>query len=167
MSYAASRSELLAARDGRQSRIEAALAAGFAATVALGLNIPGADKAPPGSEGLFAWGVGELARSGLAPTELFAGADPLGPFALFGSALEAAAAKRFCLDIEAAGGHGRLLDLDVYDRAGRPLDRAALGLPQRPCLLCARPGRECIRLARHAPEDLLRRTRELLAPFCD
>ena len=49
MSCAALRLSLLAARDARQAALAQALQAGWPVTLALALNIAGADKAPPGA----------------------------------------------------------------------------------------------------------------------
>ena len=50
----------------------------------------------------------------------------------------------------------------MYDPAGRQLDRAALGLAPRACLLCPAPAVECIRLGRHPLPEVLDRVRGLL-----
>jgi triphosphoribosyl-dephospho-CoA synthase len=64
--------------------------------------------------------------------------------------------------LEARDPAGRLLDLDVYRPDGTQVDRAQLGLPQRACLLCAEPARECIRAQRHSLAELQARVDTLL-----
>ncbi len=175
MPSAASASELLEARDRRAALI-GALRAGRATGAAPGpprpllfasLAVPGAEKSPPGAGIALASGV-EAARRALGPDaweELDRGTDSLGPWAALGFAAEPATVKRLLAGLEASLPFGRLLDLDVYLDGGRPLDRAALGLPQRACLVCAEPARECIRAARHPSDALAARVSELLEPL--
>jgi triphosphoribosyl-dephospho-CoA synthase len=158
---------LLAARDARQGELERAWALarerGAGAVIAVSANVPGPDKRRAGLEALVGAAQGALMRlPGAEP--LFAGADLLGPFLLLLTAGVPAELKAFAVALEAGPG-GRLLDVDIYDPAGVPVDRAALGLPDRPCLLCAEPARACIRLGRHDGPALLVRVDALLAPF--
>jgi triphosphoribosyl-dephospho-CoA synthase len=175
MPSGASASELLVARDRRAALI-GALRAGRPSGAAAGpprsllfasLAIPGAEKSPPGAGIALAAGV-EAARRALGPEaweELDRGLDVLGPWAAVEFAAEPGAVKRLAAGVEASLPFGRLLDLDVYVDGGRPLDRAALGLPQRTCLVCAEPARECIRAARHPASALAARVAELLEPL--
>lgn len=167
MSYAKLKSELLAARDRRHAALQLALGQGWRATLFLSLAIPGADKTPAGSPNLFAWArrEAEAACGGLAGGR--EGQDRLGPFAILGSEMEPSSLKRICIGLESVAPYARLIDADVYDVQGAAVDRAALGLPPRPCLVCAAPARECIRLERHSDAELSRRVHELLAPFID
>jgi holo-ACP synthase CitX len=166
-SSVASGSELLAARDGRHASLQLALLKSGPALLCLSLNMPGAAKFPPGARALFLWGREEILRGLPGARELSLGVDALGPFALLTTEAEPATAKGWGVRLEGSEPAARLLDLDVYDRRGLPLDRAALGLPQRSCLLCPEPARECIRLGRHPLEAVLERVDELLAPFRD
>lgn len=102
-----------------------------------------------------------------AARELEWGIDLLGPFSLLNAEVEPEAAKAWGIRLEGEEPFARLLDLDLYDRQGSPLDRASLGFPQRPCLICPEPARECIRLGRHPLETVLERVHELLRPFRD
>jgi holo-ACP synthase CitX len=165
MSYAKLKSELLAARDRRHAALLQALGQGRRATLFLSLAVPGADKTPAGALQLFAWArqEAEAACGGLAGQR--EGHDRLGPFAILGSAMEPVLLKQICVRLEAVAPFARLIDADVYDPQGTAVDRAALGLPPRPCLTCEAPARECIRLGRHDGAELSRRVHELLAPF--
>ncbi len=174
MPSGASGSELLEARDRRAALIAALGAVPARATSAparplvfASLAIPGGHKSPPGGGVALAASVEALRRAGGAAgwEELDRGADALGPWAALRTGLEPEAAKRLAAGLEASLPFGRLLDLDVYCDGGRALDRAALGLPQRPCLLCPEPARECIRAARHPAEALAARVAELLGPL--
>jgi holo-ACP synthase len=149
-----SRLRLLAARDARQARLDEALRAARGPVVALSLAIPGADKSPPGAARLFARAAALVAERWPGARALHAASDALGPFALWELAAPPAEAKARCVSIEGSSAAARLLDLDVYSPEGACLDRAALGLPPRPCLCCGAPARECIVLRRHAYDDL-------------
>ena len=175
MPSGASGSELLETRDRR-----AALIAGWPGAPETGapaapprplvfasLAVPGAEKSPPGAGLALAAGV-EALRRALGPggwEELDRGIDALGPWAALRARGGPEAVKRLAAALEASLPFGRLLDLDVYVTGGRPLDRAALGLPQRRCLLCDRPARECIRAQRHDAGGLAARAAALLAPL--
>ena len=171
----ASRSDLLAARDRRAALIGDLGARrtgdGFPdpprALVFASLAIPGPDKSPGGAGVALARGV-EVLRLALArhsPEELDRGADALGPWAALAVAAGPEAVKRLAVGLEASLPFGRLLDLDVYGGDWQPADRAALGLPPRPCLVCPEPARECIVLRRHTAAELAARVAAILAPL--
>ncbi|WP_168205829.1 citrate lyase holo-[acyl-carrier protein] synthase [Geobacter sp. FeAm09] len=157
--------DLLAARDRRQELLAGCLDHGYPATICLSLNIPGPDKSLPGGQGLFAWALRSLAgafpgwRMQRQPDDL------LGPWGIMPLDLEAPEVKQRCMAVETAHPCGRLLDLDVYDARARQVDRASLALPPRPCLVCGQAAGECIRLGRHAMQEIRERTDELLAHF--
>jgi holo-ACP synthase len=157
------RSELLAARDRRQELLARYLAADYPAVVTVALNLPGADKAPPGAEQLFNRLLRALVRLVPGLLNLATTSDSLGPHAIMHLELSPAEAKARCVALEESAPWGRLVDLDVYDRQGTPLSRTSLGLPQRSCLLCDRPAVECIRLRRHPLQLVIGKTHELLA----
>ena len=78
--------------------------------------------------------------------------------------LPAREVKRACCEIEDSHPHGRLMDIDVLSGGDRLsiLSRTEVGLPERRCLLCERPARECIRAGRHTTDELLARISEIL-----
>jgi len=133
-------------------------------TVAVSANVPGPAKLLPGVNRLVATGLAALDRT-LALTPWHAQSDLLGPFRLAHTAVAPAQAKAAAAAVEASAPWGRLLDVDVYDARGVQVDRAALGQPPRPCLLCAEPAVDCMRLGRHGLQDLLGQAERLLAPF--
>ena len=47
--------------------------------------------------------------------------------------------------------------LPVFEDGVRPLGREELGLPQRACIICGKPVRECMRTRAHSTEELLER----------
>lgn len=61
-------------------------------------------------------------------------------------------AKRICCGIEDTHPLGRLMDIDVI--AQGPVSRTSIGLPERRCLLCDKPARECMRAHTHSREEL-------------
>jgi holo-ACP synthase CitX len=165
MSYAKLKSELLAARDRRHAALLQVLGQGWRATLFLSLAVPGADKTPAGADGLFAWARQEAEAACGGQAGHREGHDRLGPFAIIGSAMEPELLKHICVRLEAVAPFARLIDADVHNPQGAAVDRAALGLPPRSCLVCDAPAKECIRLGRHDGVELFRRVHELLAPF--
>jgi phosphoribosyl-dephospho-CoA transferase len=183
---AAVRRALLAARDARQARLDLFLArAGDSGCViAVSTVIPGANKKPAGAEGLVGAGVAALqslrpaafsldqaplaqqdatgAPSAAFPFPHDHGEDILGEFLIFTATTDPRRMKERCVALESAMPWGRLLDLDVYDAGGRPVTRRALGLPERKCLVCEEPARDCIRLGRHREAELRARVEALL-----
>ncbi|WP_298037107.1 citrate lyase holo-[acyl-carrier protein] synthase [uncultured Desulfuromonas sp.] len=165
MLFVTFRNKLLEARDSRHRALLRALTVRTPAVLSLALNIPGQGKTPPGSAELFCWGRDRLERSFSGLVEFQGGEDAAGHYALFLLGTAPLLAKVRCLALEESRPAARLLDLDVFDRLGRPIDRALLGLSQRTCLACSRPAKECIRTGSHDQPALQRRIDDLLAPF--
>ena len=109
MPYAKLRLELLAAREQRE-RLRLDAGQGRAQTLLqLGLNLPGADKSPPGAAGLFRWALQQL-ESQIPFLDLVAQEeDSLGPWALLITPLAAVATKQRTLVIETRNAAARLL----------------------------------------------------------
>jgi holo-ACP synthase CitX len=163
MPSAASEPDVLRARDARQALVLAWAGRAGGALVAVSLNVPGAEKVPRGARALHGWAVAAVAAAVPGARAVHAGGDALGPFALLDVPAPPAAAKAACLAVEGSYPAARLVDLDVYTPAGGAVDRAALGLAPRPCLLCDAPAVECMRLGRHPRADVVARARALLA----
>ncbi|ACZ19885.1 Phosphoribosyl-dephospho-CoA transferase (holo- ACP synthetase)-like protein [Thermanaerovibrio acidaminovorans DSM 6589] len=147
---------VLAAREGRLR-----LRKGFAGPWALvhgGLNVPGWPKRLPGDLKVLRWAVGEALR-GIGHRELWAGVDSLGAQVLVAAEADPLEVKARCAALEEALPFGRLLDLDVFAGSDplRSLKRGQVGLPERRCLVCNRPAKECAVAARHHPGTLRRR----------
>ena len=68
--------------------------------------------------------------------------------------------KKACCAIEDTHPLGRLMDIDVVG-----VDREALGLAPRRCLLCGQPARVCMRARNHTPEELLSRIEQMVAAY--
>jgi holo-ACP synthase len=167
MSYAELRSSILAARERRQEQLDERISGGYAATVFLSLNIPGVEKSPPGASALFSWALRSILAEFPDAENPVQSYDQLGPHAVISLKREAVEVKRRCIFLETANPFARLVDLDVYCAYGRHVDRAALGVPPRPCIICPLPAVECIRLRRHGAADLAGRRDELLSYFRD
>ncbi|BDU74112.1 triphosphoribosyl-dephospho-CoA synthase [Mesoterricola silvestris] len=152
-------SRFLDARDERDRELHRALAqCGDAASILfVGCNVPGPAKARPGLSRLA-----QGALDGLEVQAVHSGFDALGPFHIAFSAGDPVQVKAAAVALEGLTPSGRLLDIDVYRPDGTQVDRASLGLPQRPCLLCEEPARECIRAGRHGQAELLAKVDALL-----
>lgn len=156
---------ILAARDRRQELLQGYLGAGCPATIVLSLNIPGPDKNLPGVQGLFSWAVHSLNRALPILLKHLQLVDVLGPHGIVLLDMDPFEVKRRCIYVETTQSCGRLLDLDVYDVSGKQVDRASLGIPPRPCLVCDQPAMECSRLERHAVHEVIKKTDEYLTYF--
>ncbi len=154
---AISLTELLAARDNRAARQRELLAAWPERTLlSLTVVLPGAVKRDERSLRVGEAGVAAV-RETLQP--LYEEIRDLGTGfeAFFIVAADSLAAKRCACRIEDTHPWGRLMDIDVLEADGesvRPISRTAVGLPERRCLLCGRPARECMRARTHSPEAL-------------
>jgi len=157
------RADLLAARDARAEQVQSALARNPGPVLMISANVPGPEKFRPGLARMLQAALDSL-HAAIGLELQVSRRDRCGPFHLAASAAAPAAAKRAAMAIE-VGPSGRLLDLDVYAPDGVQVDRALLGLPPRPCLVCAEPAQECIRLGRHTPEELMERVDALLRPW--
>jgi holo-ACP synthase CitX len=157
---------VLEAKDSRQAILSQILSKGYhPAIVFLSLNIPGSEKAPPGSEALFCWILGELSEAFPGLVILEKACDALGPYAIIDLDTDPEEAKKRCMALETNHPSARLIDLDVYSREGYQIDRKSLGFPSRPCLVCTQPAVECIRVKRHTVNEVIGKTHELLAHF--
>lgn len=154
---AISLTELLAARDNRAARQRELLTAWPERTLlSLTVVLPGAVKRDERSLRVGEAGVAAV-RETLQP--LYEEIRDLGTGfeAFFIVAADRLAAKRRACRIEDTHPWGRLMDIDVLEADGesvRPISRTAVGLPERRCLLCGRPARECMRARTHSPEAL-------------
>lgn len=65
-------------------------------------------------------------------------------------------------EIEDESELGRLFDMDVLGPDGSKAGRAELGLPERKCLICGGPAKDCARSRAHSVPELQARTRQIL-----
>jgi holo-ACP synthase CitX len=155
---------LRALLDAREERWERRLVLAELGTVlTLTLNLPGPDKRLP------RWlefrvaarknVLRELNATGFSVGSTFSIVGAAGPEDHFlfrpSSFSEAQALKRLAVSFEENFQGGRLIDLDVMAPGGDIVDRSALELPQRRCLCCPCPAKECAVLARHSLKEVL------------
>ncbi len=64
-------------------------------------------------------------------------------------------AKGRAMEIEERHILGRIFDIDVYGEDGEPLDREALGVRPRSCILCEGDARQCMKEGKHSLKEVL------------
>lgn len=74
-------------------------------------------------------------------------------------------AKQIACRIEENHPLGRLFDLDVIDPTGTPVQRSAVGVAPRRCLLCNNEARYCMRNHTHSPEQLQNHIAEIVEAY--
>ena len=78
----------------------------------------------------------------------------------------ALAVKRICCEMEDNDELGRLYDMDVlaWSPASDPvkIERQALGFPERSCLICGAPGKDCASRRVHTVAQLQEKTRQII-----
>ncbi len=125
----------------------------------LTLNTPGPDKWLPAAERLFTTVRSAvphvIVRAGWRCLIEIAPGGMAFPACLWAISAPVVELKRLTIAIETATPIGRLLDLDVTDARGRPVTRAALSLPPRPCLLCGAPVHACRLTHRHRADEVV------------
>jgi holo-ACP synthase CitX len=163
MSYDASKTEILAAREAQELLVRGLAAQVPGALAFVTTNIPGAEKNRPGLGELVERAIEMLSELIVGCEVIDEGSGRLGPYAGIACPDSPAAVKRAAVLVEGAVRGGRLLDVDVYDAKGRAYSRVKLGLAPRRCLVCAEPALECIRVGRHTPEELEEAVRGLIA----
>lgn len=73
--------------------------------------------------------------------------------------------KREAIAFESSHPLGRLLDIDVYDK-GKMVNRTALEMPQRACLICGRDAKTCIVSKRHTLQEVKAAFETLVIDYC-
>ena len=159
-------SEVLAAREARATRQRELLSSHGLPLVSFCMNIAGPVKRTPAIRRGFEVGLNRLcaalrgARMEIAHREEID--EITGCEALLCVRGDARKLKMLCVELEDEDALGRLFDLDVLAPGGEKLDRAAMGLPERPCLICGQPGKGCASRRAHPVAELRARTGEIL-----
>lgn len=179
---------ILAGRDARQAEVRLFTSQGHT-VIAIGINVPGADKNPPWAEGVLVQGLQLLQtaidrRFGGAIREILRRRRASGGEAIVLVDAPPYELKKMAIAIEDDEPIGRVLDIDVHAaetgkssadslrgasthggetaRRSGAISRSDLGLPGRRCLLCNAPAHECVRSQRHTLEELKKKIAELL-----
>lgn len=162
--------QMLDARERRSYAISdlAAHVGEGGAVVSITLAIPGPVKTSPALRALFQHfyqAVHEaLASCSLGEERLTLDAAT-GPEAQFAVSKDALSTKRLLVPLEEEDKLGRLVDLDVLSGGLSPegVSRTELGLPQRRCLICDKPSKECGRARAHSVAEMQQAIADILA----
>ncbi len=158
--------EMLEARERRARRQQALLREGGSALICFTMNIAGPVKNSELIRQGFRYGQRlleeQLEDAGLPVLRSEVYWEDTGNEAFY--LLEAApeVVKGLMVEIEDGSPVGRLFDMDVLAPTGEKVDRSALGLPERRCLVCGGPAKACASRRVHPVEALQAKTRALL-----
>lgn len=162
--------DMLNAREARAAAIAAtaAEAGESGSVVSITLAIPGPVKTSVVLRALFQHFYDEahalLADSMVGEEHLVLDAAT-GPEVQFAVSKPAPEVKRELVTLEEENKLGRLVDLDVLSGGNAPvgISRTELGLPQRKCLICDKPSKECGRARAHSVAEMQQAVAEILA----
>ena len=170
--------ELLESRDARAAHQRELLAKyPGCALLCLTVQLPGAEKRNALSLKIARAGVEAVRRLGPLTEELKDLETGYEGYFIFDE--DPMELKKKAVGIEDTHILGRLFDLDVIDGRsesamtgdvmpdliGHLLDRSAIGLPPRKCLLCDNSARYCMRAKTHTTEELLKKIESLCAAY--
>lgn len=140
--------------------------------VAIKLNTPGAIKTNAALRAIFRAGLAEFADR--AQDEGFCDerwhvyiSRATGPEAFVVYKDDWRWVKAVAVRFEDASAMGRLFDIDVmrHGQVGQ-LSRTDLGMPQRRCLVCSRPAKECARSQTHSAQELKEAVERRYLDYC-
>lgn len=121
------------------------------------LNMPGGFSLYPWQE-LFAEAVAQVKECLLANAVEIHSEEVLhtavGPYCMLAVRADGFLVKELAVHLEETAPGGRLWDLDVITSQGA-IDRAALGLAPRACLLCAESAHVCRKLGSHQGTEVI------------
>ena len=151
--------EMKAARAERAAHRAALLEeTGAASLIQFTVVAPGPDKRDPAFRRLFVSGrravVEAFLSANIVPLKIDVLEKVTGNELYLAMYLPPLEVKRRMAEIEEVLPFGRLLNIGVYDAEGNHVPRTAIGLPERCCLVCGKPGTECARTHAHAPEEV-------------
>lgn len=158
--------EMLDARERRVFRQHKLQAKYPMSMVCFTMNIAGPEKNSPMIRRGFELGIKYLKEqlNALKIQPVYSGKidEPTGNEAYYLIDADPLFIKEITCEIEDGSGLGRLFDMDVLDPSGEKVERSALGLPPRSCLICGGPARDCARSRTHTVEQLHAKTMEIL-----
>lgn len=150
--------DMLNARERRVWMQERLLSEYPGVLISFTLNIPGPVKVLPRVPDAFTYALKEivstLMKEGIPILKRSLILDKTGPEAFLCVDVDALAVKQLLVPLEDVSKLGRLYDIDIIGRDGKKISRSDIGKPDRTCLLCGRPARECSRSRAHSVEDL-------------
>lgn len=163
--------EMLIARENRVHTQQTLLAQYHTPLVCFTMNIAGPIKNNALIRRGFALGCRDLEnalrREGMPILHKQTTAAATGNEAFYAVDADLLRLKKLTAELEDATSMARLYDMDVLDVNGEKIDRTALALPVRRCLLCGAPAKECARSRRHTVEELQAKTHALLQTALD
>lgn len=163
--------QMLEARDRRAARQRELLTQYRRPLVWFTMNIAGPIKTNPLIRRGFEVGCtlleGQLARVKAPCLHREQYHESTGSEACFVADMDPVILKRLTVELEENCEFGRLFDMDVLDPSGQKLDREALGLGERRCLICGKPARACARSRTHTVDELQKKTTQLLQEALD
>lgn len=163
--------EMLAARERRAARQRELLDQYRRPLVCFTMNIAGPVKTSPLIRRGFAVGCALLEQQLLrvkAPClHRERRHEPTGSEACYVADMDPVELKRLTVELEEHTALGRLFDMDVLAPSGEKVERRALGLGERRCLVCGEPAWACARSRAHSVEELQRKTAQILREALD
>lgn len=158
--------QLLSARDARAEQIAILRKRyGGACVVAFTVVAPGPDKQTPEARRLFDAGIKALQsfmlRYEIAALAFKAEEKPTGSEAYLVIRTDPVFLKTALCALEESAPYGRLWDMDVVKPDGRRVDRGDVGLEERGCIVCGKPGRACYSRRLHPMEEVLGAVKKL------
>jgi len=159
--------QLLRSRDERQA-MEKRLADGHKGLtlIVLTVVVPGSVKRNGNSLVIARAGVEALREAFAGRIHLEIERDLMtGYEAFFMVDVPSGEAKNMACDIEDAHPLGRLFDIDVFDKEVHPISRTRVGRQSRPCLICGRAARLCMRERTHSYEELNDKISQLIQDY--
>lgn len=166
MEKAVSLTDMLEARERRALRQRALLERYGLPLICFTINIAGEVKNSPLIQRGFALGVEklreELRLAGLAERHFEEIREFTGNEAFLAVDADPLELKRIGARLEEESDLGRLYDIDVLLPTGEKIERSAVGLGQRRCLICGGPAMVCARSRTHTVAELRERTNRIL-----
>ena len=163
--------EMLEAREKRAAWQRRLLSAYGKPAVCFTMNIPGPIKNNSLIRRGYALGKGlleqQLMAAGIATVYFEEVQEKTGNEGIFLLDADPLAVKAVTVAIEDHAPVGRLFDMDVLRPDGQKVDRQALGLSGRKCLICGGPAQACARSRAHTVAQLQEKTWQILRQALD
>lgn len=153
---------MLNARESRVMRQDELIHKYSCAVVSYTLNIAGPVKRFPLGDSCFYAGKQEIekqfSRNGLIAAENILTDAETGLECLWAVDADARLLKSSMVELEEWHPMGRLFDIDIIAKNGDKISRSTIGMPERSCFICKKPGAACARSRAHTLEEIQNRT---------